>query len=73
MWLIKSIYLTEMWSCGVWCVKKEARLVCVCAPVFICLCVCVLGVELAMPNMNKIKFLLYGILKFNNRDNHANL
>lgn len=53
--------------------------VCVCRYicVYVCLCifvcVCVLGVELAMPKMNRMKFLLYGILKFNKEDNHANI
>lgn len=56
-----------------WCVKKDARPMCACLCPCVFICVCVVGVELAMPNMNEMKLLLYGILKFNNRDNHANI
>lgn len=45
---------------------------CVHVYLYIFACVCVLGVELTTLKMNKIKFLLYGILKFNKGDNHAN-
>lgn len=46
----------------------------VCTQVFvsICMCTCALGVGLMMPKMRKMKFLLYGILKFHKGDNHAN-
>lgn len=46
----------------------------VCAQVFVSICKCAyaLGVQLTMPKMSKMKFLLYGILKFNKGDNHAN-
>ena len=43
----------------------------VCAQVFvsICMCACALGVGLMMPKMSKMKFLLYGILKFDKGNN----
>lgn len=57
-----------------WYIKKDARLMFVCAQVFvsICMCACALGVGLMMPKMSKMKFLLYGILKFDKGNNHAN-